>query len=555
MALVRLVTLLLALAALAAPSLAASDIDLGRYHAIVIGNNDYANLSKLRSAVNDARHVADLLERDYDFAVHLLVNATRSDVIRALSKLRANLTPNDNLLIYYAGHGVLDSYAEEGYWLPVDAEQDNPANWISNANLTNLLRAIRAKHVMVVADSCYSGTLVRAAPIKIRTATAPDAWIRRMAEKRSRTALVSGGLEPVIDSGGGANSVFAKAFLSALRKNNGIMDGQTVFAAIKRPVALESDQTPQYSDIRRSGHDGGDFLFQRISGRGIAPAAAKQHQVRQVPQVPAVPREALDITFWNSIKDSDDPAAFEAYLVQFPDGTFAAIAKLKIRDLGGAAAKDRKEKEAKARDDAAAQAKSRAEAQARQKVEADQMAALARARSEAEEQLWKSVAVRDEAAGYETYLNLYPAGRFAALARQRSEQAQARAADAKQHREQEREAERQRLRIEKEQAESDARAAKESAELARAEAPAPRARKWPHWRPIVSAPSPRSSSRNPHLNGSHSPCRSDPLTCSELGRTTVNRSSLRESSSLGPNPSPFRMARWTSRGGGSTGSR
>jgi len=114
MALVRLVTLLLALAALAAPSLAASDIDLGRYHAIVIGNNDYANLSKLRSAVNDARHVADLLERDYDFAVHLLVNATRSDVIRALSKLRANLTPNDNLLIYYAGHGVLDSYAEEG---------------------------------------------------------------------------------------------------------------------------------------------------------------------------------------------------------------------------------------------------------------------------------------------------------------------------------------------------------------------------------------------------------------------------------------------------------
>ncbi len=183
------------------------------------------------------------------------------------------------------------------------------------------------------------------------------------------------------------------------------------------------------------------------------------------------------------------------------------------------------------------------------------MAALARARSEAEEQLWKSVAVRDEAAGYETYLNLYPAGRFAALARQRSEQAQARAADAKQHREQEREAERQRLRIEKEQAESDARAAKESAELARAEAPAPRARKWPHWRPIVSAPSPRSSSRNPHLNGSHSPCRSDPLTCSELGRTTVNRSSLRESSSLGPNPSPFRMARWTSRGGGSTGSR
>ncbi len=81
-----------------------------------------------------------------------------------------------------------------------------------------------------------------------------------MNNKRSRTVLVSGGLEPVID---GKRSIFAKAFLDALRDNTGVLDGQHLFSTIGRPVALESSQTPQYSDIRRSGHEGGDFLFVR----------------------------------------------------------------------------------------------------------------------------------------------------------------------------------------------------------------------------------------------------------------------------------------------------
>ena len=127
-----------------------------------------------------------------------------------------------------------------------------------------MLRAIRARHVMVVADSCYSGTLVRAASAKLRTAREKVKWVKRMLTKRGRTALVSGGLEPVSDSGiDGKHSVFAEAFLSALRENNNVMDGRALFDAIKRPVVLNADQTPQYSDIRLAGHDGGDFLLVR----------------------------------------------------------------------------------------------------------------------------------------------------------------------------------------------------------------------------------------------------------------------------------------------------
>ena len=85
-----------------------------------------------------------------------------------------------------------------------------------------------------------------------------------MVARRARTALVSGGLEPVVDdSGGNGHSVFAGAFINALKENRDVMEGQTLFDAIKRPVVLNADQTPQYSDIRRAGHDGGDFLFVR----------------------------------------------------------------------------------------------------------------------------------------------------------------------------------------------------------------------------------------------------------------------------------------------------
>jgi len=313
--------------------------NFGAYHAIVIGNNNYDDLGDLKSAASDARAVADLLKSEYGFKVRLLIDAKREDVIGALAKIRAKLTANDNLLIYYAGHGVLDEYAEEGFWLPVDAKKDDPSNWISNGDITNMVRAIRARHIMVVSDSCFSGTLVRAAGAKVKTAEARDGWVSRMNAKRSRTALVSGGLEPVIDSGGGSNhSVFAKAFMDTLKQNDGVLDGQRLFAAVGRPVALESDQTPQYSDIRRSGHEGGDFLFVRTTAKQMASVAPGKQSGDQTKRgvtnaAPTALNPAVEIAFWSAIKDSKDAAEFEAYLSEYPTGSFAALAQRRIKKL------------------------------------------------------------------------------------------------------------------------------------------------------------------------------------------------------------------------------
>ena len=234
-------------------------LNFGLYHALVIGNDNYRMLPSLHTAVGDARAVADTLRNVYGFDVTLLVDATRADILGALTKLRKSLGDSDNLVIYYAGHGAYDQQGDQGYWLPVDAAQDDPTNWVSNADLSSSLRAMLAKHVLVVADSCYSGTLTRGLSLAVRD----PGYLERMVDQRSRTVLTSGGLEPVTDAGTGGHSVFARALLVALADNSATMDGQELFSRVREPVEANADQTPAYSIIRLAGHDGGDFVFVR----------------------------------------------------------------------------------------------------------------------------------------------------------------------------------------------------------------------------------------------------------------------------------------------------
>jgi len=235
-----------------------ASLDLGDYHALVIGIQNYQHLTKLETVRQDTVAVADILQNRYGFKVQRLYDVTRRQILLALGEYRRKLGKNDNLLIYYAGHGWLDKDADAGYWLPVDAASDNDVDWLSLNAVTSGVRAIPAKHVMIVADSCYAGKLTRGIHIKRKTSD----YVSRMAKKRTRVVLSSGGLEPVLDSGGAnGHSVFAAAFLKALQKNQEVMDGTTLFSQIRRPVMLKAAQTPEYSDIRKAGHDGGDFLF------------------------------------------------------------------------------------------------------------------------------------------------------------------------------------------------------------------------------------------------------------------------------------------------------
>jgi len=251
------------------PGIIAGQVNFGNYYALIIGNNDYRNLPILESAAVDAQETARVLRSKYGFKTTLLIDATRYDILSALNELREKLSESDNLLIYYAGHGELDRVNLRGHWLPVDAEPDNSANWISNVAITDILNAMQAKHVMVVADSCYSGSMTRSSVPRLDTGMPEKLaikWLKVMAKTRSRTVLTSGGLSPVLDQGGGKHSVFARSFLQALTQNDTILEGFKLYQNLSQQVQKTAaqygiDQVPEYAPIRYGGHEAGEFFF------------------------------------------------------------------------------------------------------------------------------------------------------------------------------------------------------------------------------------------------------------------------------------------------------
>lgn len=260
-------------------------VRFGDYHALIIGNNNYPNMPNLNTAVSDARQADKLLRQKYGFKTTVLIDATRYEILSALNDYRESLGEQDNFLVYYAGHGELDRKNMRGHWLPVDASAENPANWISNVAITDVLNTMAAKHVLVVADSCYSGAMTRSSLASLEADMSENArrnWVKLMANGRSRTALTSGGLSPVLDSGGGDHSVFAKVFFTILEDNNGLLAGQRLYREVSANVALmaaqfQIDQVPEYAPIKFAGHEAGDFFFVPVDRVAQAPATATIH--------------------------------------------------------------------------------------------------------------------------------------------------------------------------------------------------------------------------------------------------------------------------------------
>jgi hypothetical protein len=262
----------------------------GRYYAIVIGINQYPSpLPTLETAVNDAQAIANVLKKDYGFQVTLLLDsqATRSHILDGINSFHDKLNENDNLLIYYAGHGWWDTAAEKAYWLPVDAGSNYSSNRIISDDLTAAVRGQNARHVLIISDSCYSGGLTRAID------RSPEQFLYRMLVKRSRTLMSSGGNEPVSDGGTDGHSVFANALLQALAKpRQAIFTGSNLLhGSIREQVAGKSNQDPQYSLIRNSNDDQGDFVFVR-NGANLSELQPSQSQFSTVDQ--SFPAQVFD---------------------------------------------------------------------------------------------------------------------------------------------------------------------------------------------------------------------------------------------------------------------
>jgi hypothetical protein len=251
--------------------LKAAGLNFGRFYAIVIGNQHYQSIESLATPRNDAERAARVLADKYGFIVQLFPDANDVTMLKAINDLNAVLKPEDNVLIYYAGHGyrLKSGKSETGYWLPVNADAPpQDTFWVPNEQITGHLARLVAKRVLVVADSCYSGLLSNDPSYLFLNdnGTYSLDYIKYKLPKRARLLLSSGGDEPVMDEGGNGNSVFARAFLDELEANNSILASPELFIRVRKRVEAAAArnkyvQIPEFKSIKGAGHEVGDFFF------------------------------------------------------------------------------------------------------------------------------------------------------------------------------------------------------------------------------------------------------------------------------------------------------
>ncbi len=268
----------------------------GQYRALIIGNNNYQDPAgrwpSLKTAVADARAVAELLKTNYGFNdIQVLENANRRDILLAMAALSQRALPQDNVLIYYAGHGFIDLQTERGYWVPVDANGTDQTTFLRNSTIRDELGilASRTKHTLLISDSCFSGTLLREGSRGVSTDTTDLKYYQKVAEKKSVQILTAGGNEYVDDDyKNSGHSPFTYFLLSELKANNQpVITASELSSTVEKIVANNVEQTPASGVLQGAGDELGEFIFLKIKVdvqvEGISKDKVKV-QVQVVPQ-------------------------------------------------------------------------------------------------------------------------------------------------------------------------------------------------------------------------------------------------------------------------------
>jgi hypothetical protein len=230
------------------------------YYALLIsvGQYDDPAITDLDQPLNDGARLKEVLVKNYTFPeknISWMKDPNREDLIVAFDNLGKMLTKEDNLLVFYAGHGYWDNNLEVGYWMPRDSKISNPANWFSNSTIRDYVRGIKARHILLISDACFSGGILKTR--NVMAGASPG--IINLYNMPSRKVMTSGTLTEVPDE-----SVFMKYLIRQLDDNKDTyLTSEQLFSKIRMAVLNNSQSIPQFGTIQDTGDEGGDFIFIR----------------------------------------------------------------------------------------------------------------------------------------------------------------------------------------------------------------------------------------------------------------------------------------------------
>lgn len=249
----------------------------GVNHLLVIAIDRYEHCPRLYNCVKDARAFIELVTEKYQFEpenVYTLFDeqATEKAILDQLRRMVEIVQPEDNLVLYYSGHGEYEHDIKEGYWVPADAPVGHSGEYISNSRIAKFVRAFGAHHVLLIVDSCFSGSLFATRQLEAST--------ERLDSIPSRWVITSGRNQVVSDGRRGEHSPFAENLIYFLRHNpDSSLAITELINRVVNAVVYDAEQTPRGEPLQNVGHKGGQFFFYR---KGVLPpprSAARQRSL------------------------------------------------------------------------------------------------------------------------------------------------------------------------------------------------------------------------------------------------------------------------------------
>lgn len=281
----------------------------GEFYFFGIGIKEYMDSAfpSLNNAVKDVEDVFGILKERYGFKkenAFMLFdeNATRDKIIQKLDDLQKRLNADDRLIIYFSGHGELESESEKGFWIIHDSSKNGSYRKIRNSTIRDYLEDINCRHILLVVDSCFSGSLFRSRYGK------PQGSLSDLDRRQSRWVLTSGKYDQiVVDGEPGKNSPFAESILQVLRQNVERRLKVQKFVSDVQTLAgnRAKGQTTEGQPILVKSHKNGQFIF---------------HLSLDEKEI------------WKLCVLEDTIAAYSSYLHDFSAGTYRGEAEKRIDD-------------------------------------------------------------------------------------------------------------------------------------------------------------------------------------------------------------------------------
>jgi len=227
------------------------------YHAVLIGEKDYEDpgFPDLTSPANDVADLKNILATYYEFDeknITTFISSGKVNILDSLTRIASSLKEEDNLLVFYAGHGDVKKIGNQitgGYIIPSDAKKGSKSTYINSDDLKSSVEECAAKHVLFIVDACFGGTLFRSV-----MDDAPPG-VKSLYQQKSRKFISSGNSEEVPDGG-----AFIQHLKDRLKDNTDhYLTTFDLFSFLLK--YKDGNTTPQFGRIDGIGDLGGDFIF------------------------------------------------------------------------------------------------------------------------------------------------------------------------------------------------------------------------------------------------------------------------------------------------------